>query len=198
MWWVAGATVNTGRIYSVIISCLDTGTSLVPLFLEQRVWQPVLITHDRLVPDIQTHFHIGKGTLMRNVVTFLSCACHTSSRHEIQKKKIDWWWKFSTQKSKVAAMYCDVHRHIHSWPHFKHYHVGKSNMVPMQPVRRFVCWSIVISIRLQKTWKIIGVILWTVWEIAHTFQFQINFLTKIMTGKMAQGCAEVVHTFGKL
>jgi hypothetical protein len=89
MWWVAGATVNAGRVYSVIISCLDTSTSLVPLFLEQRVWQPVLITHNGLVPDIQTHFHIGKGTLMRNVVTFLSCACRTSSGHEIQKKKID-------------------------------------------------------------------------------------------------------------
>ncbi len=63
LWWMAGSTADTCRVYFVVVSCLDTNTSLVPLFLEQRVWQPVLSTHNGVVPHIQTHFHIGKGTL---------------------------------------------------------------------------------------------------------------------------------------
>jgi len=147
--------------------------------------------HSNSLPHWKRYFDEKCSNFPELCISYITQAWDTEEKNW-------WWWKFSTQKSKVAAMYCDVHRHIHSWLHFKHYHVGKSNMVPTQPVRRFVCWSIIISIPLQKAWKILGVIFWTVWEIAYTFQFQIKFLTKILTGKMAQGCAEVVHTFGKL
>ncbi len=133
LWWMAGSTADTCWVYFVVVSCLDTNTSLVPLFLEQRVWQPVLSTHNRVVPHIQTHFHIGKGTLRMLWLSWVMHFVCVDMIHKIYAVN-----KFFNSEAWVVLILLWCCRCKHSWLHFEHCHVGKSNTGPMQPVRRFV------------------------------------------------------------
>jgi hypothetical protein len=180
LWWVAGSTVDSSWIYSIVVSCLDTSTSLVSVFFEQRIWQPILSTNNRLIPDIQAHFHIGEGTLRMH---WLSYVFASMCRYDMQ---MDALGKISlTQESKLQLSYCDD-RPKHSWLHFEHCHVGKSSMVPMQPVKRFVCYPIclLLTSAILENDMFNSINCFTGYPFQHvSFSVRDVFLTKINIGK---------------
>ncbi len=180
LWWVAGSTVDSSWIYSIVVSCLDTSTSLVSVFFEQRIWQPILSTNNRLIPDIQADFHIGEGTLRMHWLSYVFASMCWYDMQMDALGKIS-----STQEYKLQLLYCDD-RPKHSWLHFEHCHVGKSSMAPMQPVKRFVCYSIclLLTSEILENDRFNSINCFTGYPFQHvSFSVRDVFLTKINIGK---------------
>jgi hypothetical protein len=90
-----------------------------------------------------------------------------------------------TQESKLQLSYCDD-RPKHSWLHFEHCHVGKSSMVPMQPVKRFVCYPIclLLTSAILENDMFNSINCFTGYPFQHvSFSVRDVFLTKINIGK---------------
>lgn len=59
-----GSDVDFGGVLTAAIPCLAACASLVSILFEQRIWDPIFVTYDRIVSDIQAHFYCREGTVL--------------------------------------------------------------------------------------------------------------------------------------
>lgn len=81
-----GSNADTGWIYNAAVPSIVASSCLVPIFLEQRLWEPIFIFDNWVVLDIQANICCWEGLVFYSLLYNLACPLVSI---------FQWFYKFS-------------------------------------------------------------------------------------------------------